>query len=307
MRTLTSHSAIKSILAVGTMAGFMAVGAGRLMPAPQAAGPLPGDGAEPVRAESALARPQETALFVHEDQTRDALGFPVAAQRTGKHVVDGFQSAEYDEVSDFDASGRPISVSQFDVSGRLRAAVRLDVPQRNGAKVTREAATATARRAAQAAGLPAADPSSADADEATGGWTFHWTREQSGYRVRGDETRVQVREDGLIQSLGRVESVLAAAPANPLTLARARQIAVRNADKWVEGRTSGYSIDKLELQWVSPNGAFDPARIASKTQPCRLAWVANVKPSGPAAGYVRLIALFIDAGDGSVIGGDFVE
>jgi hypothetical protein len=63
----------------------------------------------------------------------------------------------------------------------------------------------------------------------------------------------------------------------------------------------------MELEWVGPNAAFDPAKMDLATEPYRLAWVANVKPSGRAADSLRLVTLYVDAADGSVIGGDVVE
>jgi hypothetical protein len=63
----------------------------------------------------------------------------------------------------------------------------------------------------------------------------------------------------------------------------------------------------MDLEWVGPNAAFDPSKLDATPAPYRLAWVANVKPSGPVAQSVRLITLYIDAGDGTVLGGDVVE
>jgi hypothetical protein len=78
-------------------------------------------------------------------------------------------------------------------------------------------------------------------------------------------------------------------------------------DKWFAGRGFGYAIQGMNLEWVGPNAAFDPAKVAAGDEPYRLAWVANVQPSGSIADVVRLITLYVDAGDGTVIGGDVVE
>ena len=84
-------------------------------------------------------------------------------------------------------------------------------------------------------------------------------------------------------------------------------MASATVDQWFAGRNSGHTIQGMDLEWVEPNGAFDPARITDSAQPYRLAWVANVKPTGAAANYVWLMTLYVDAGDGSIIGGDVVE
>jgi hypothetical protein len=61
------------------------------------------------------------------------------------------------------------------------------------------------------------------------------------------------------------------------------------------------------MEWVGPNAAFDTSKLGQAPEPYRLAWVANVKPSGAAADGITLITLFVDAGDGTIIGGDVVE
>ena len=73
------------------------------------------------------------------------------------------------------------------------------------------------------------------------------------------------------------------------------------------GNVAFYAIQGMNLEWVGPNAAFDPAKVGATNEPYRLAWVANVQPSGSIADVVRLITLYVDAGDGTVIGGDVVE
>ena len=113
--------------------------------------------------------------------------------------------------------------------------------------------------------------------------------------------------DGTIQSVARVEHQLAAAPSRRLTQAQATQAVTRQMTGWSSVGQAGYSLQSLELQWVAANAAFDPAKLATPSGPYRLAWVANIKPTGAAAGYVTLVTVYLDAADGTVIGGDFVE
>ena len=63
----------------------------------------------------------------------------------------------------------------------------------------------------------------------------------------------------------------------------------------------------MTLEWVEPNAAFDAAKLSAAPAPYRLAWVANVRPSGVAAGYVSLVTLYVDAANGTILGGDVVE
>jgi len=95
---------------------------------------------------------------------------PVPRRREAceQHVRDGFEHAEYDEISEIDVAGRITSVTQFDAQGRLRAAVRLDSAPGVGPKVTREAAIKSAQRSAAAAGLAVAMPSATEVDQANG-------------------------------------------------------------------------------------------------------------------------------------------
>jgi hypothetical protein len=308
MPVLISRTTVKSAIGAGAIVACLVVTAGRMIAAPQPSGGFAQTAVdEPTRFETALDANSEAVVLVRAGKTRDALGFPVGARHTIKHVRDGFEQAEYDEVSEVDAAGRLTSVAQFDAQGQLRAAVRLDSGPRAGVNVTREAAIRSAQRSAVAAGLAVDTPSAADVDEANGGWTISWARQQDGVRVRGDETRIHLWSDGRIQSLARVTHDLASPPVRRIGSDQARQVASATVDQWFAGRNSGHTIQGMDLEWVEPNGAFDPARITDSAQPYRLAWVANVKPTGAAANYVWLMTLYVDAGDGSIIGGDVVE
>ncbi len=299
--TLTSL-AIVGVLAVG-------LGASTTQPiAAQRSGPGAGIVAGgPVRVEIELTDANRGAAFSAAARTRTALGFPGGSNRIARHVRDGFQGREYDEVEEVDTNGRSLSITQFDGSGRLVAAARFDAAPRNGTAVTREAALKAARRGASAAGLGPVGSETVEADEAEGGWAIHWRRSQDGVPVRGDEVCARVRSDGKVRSLARVEHQLAAAPASRITSDQARQSVGLNMNRWFAENGSGYAIGAVSLQWVDPNNAFDPAQGATPNATYRLAWVVDVTPSGPAAEYVQLITLYVDAGNGNLIGGDLVE
>ena len=308
MHVVISHTTIRSVVGAGAFVTCLVVTAGRMVAAPQPSGgfdqAVVGD---PARFETALDANAEAVVLARAGKIRDALRFPVGARHASKHVRDGFEHAEYDEISEIDMAGRITSVTQFDAQGRLRAAVRLDSAPGVGPKVTREAAIKSAQRSAAAAGLAVAMPSATEVDQANGGWTIHWARLQDGVQVRGDETRVHLWPDGRIQSLARVEHDLASSPDRRIGSDQATQVVTTTFNQWFAGRDSSHTIQSLGLEWVGPNGAFDPARITDSPQPYRLAWVANVKPTGTAANYVWLVSVYVDAGDGTIIGGDVVE
>jgi len=304
------HSFSKNLKwAAGTVlvTGCLVASAGQIAAAPRPTGVTEAGLEPPARVESNLDVKTESAVLTRAGKTRDALGFPVGATRIGRHVRDGIERAEYDEVTELDAAGKVQAITQFDSGGQLRAAVRLDPVPVTRTKIGREGAVSSARQSVAKAGLAVATPTSTEVDVATGGWTVHWARMKAGVRVRGDETRVGVWPDGRIQSVSIAEHELAAAPARRIGSGEARQVASANLTSWFTGKSSGYVIQRVQLEWVGPNAAFDPSRIGASDAPYRLAWVTDVKPSGDAANYVRMISLFVDAADGTIIGGDIVE
>jgi len=257
--------------------------------------------------ETVLNANDSSEVFARAHAARDALGFPAGSKSAGRHVHDGLQNTDYDEVTEVDAVGQTITVAQFDAAGHLLAALRFDSPSGSAPAVTGDAAALSAQRGLAALGVTVRGQARLDVNPAAGGWDVHWDRAQDGFAVRGDETRVHVWPDGRIQSVARVEHPLTAAPTRSLGQAEAQQAVIRQVDKWFAGKDSGYMVGGLDLEWVGPNAAFDSSKVGTAEAPYRLAWVANIKPSGAASSYVRLITLFVDAGDGTVIGGDIVE
>jgi len=306
MPALRSSTTLKSALGVGLLLACLTVTGGSIH-STQQTGTVAAIRSQPVVVALALDAASTPMVFSHAVIARDALGFPVGVRRSGRHVQDTFQHVEYDEVDELDAAGRPISMTQLDTSGHLRVAVRLDDSPHPATRIARDAAIGIAQRGATSVGLTVAGPAQIDADAATDGWTVRWNRTQNGVDVRGDETRVQVRPDGHIQSLAHVEHQLAEEPAQRIKADQAKEIVSRQSDNWFAAAGSGYAIEKMDLQWVGPNGAFDASKPIDPQPEYRLAWVANVKPSGDTSSYLWMVTLYVDAGDGSILGGDFVE
>ena len=312
MSAMSTSKKIRSFLAVATVVLSLAISTGQLTAAGLVPGSAPSSGDNSVglgrsTIETPIYADDAPKVFAHAATVRDGLGFPAGANRTGKHVKDGLQKSEYDEVDELDKAGRQISIAQFDTAGDLVAAVRLDMPSGFMARATRDGASKAAERALAKASLTAAGQAQVDDDPVAGGWNVHWNRVQDGFAVRGDETRVRVWQDGRIQSVAHVEHKLAAAPVTQLTRDAGQRAVSEQLDKWFAGRGFGYTIQAMNMEWVGPNAAFDPAKVGATSEPYRLAWVANVQPSGSIADVVRLITLYVDAGDGTVIGGDVVE
>ena len=262
---------------------------------------------QPVTTETVLYADSSPDVFARAGSVRDALGFPAGVKKTGRHVHDGLQRSEYNEVGEVDGAGRSVSTIQMDGNGRVRAAIRFDPDGGASPRTTSDEAARSAERGLAAAGIRPGGRAITETNPGSGGWDVRWPRMASGYAVRGDEIRVHVRHDSRIGSVAWVEHELAAAPARRLSQNEAHRAVSRQMDAWFAGRGSGYEVQGMNLQWVEANAAFDPTKTDVASGPYRLAWVANVKPSGTAAEYVRLITLYVDAGDGTVIGGDVVE
>jgi hypothetical protein len=306
-------SAIKGLLAGAALVAGLAISTGQLTAANigiSSAGTV-GLGAvtvgQPATVEGALFAASHPDVFARAGSTRDAFGFPVGSQRNGRHVHDGVQGSDYDEVSEVDSAGQAIALTQFANDGHLLAAVRFDSPPAAIGNVTSDTATKAAQRALSGAGITVVGQARTEANETSGGWDVHWARAQGGYSVRGDETRVHVWHDGSIQSVSRVEHQVAAGPTRLMVQADARAAVTKQCNAWFASPASGCALQGMDLEWVGPNAAFDAGKLGAASAPYKLAWVANVKPSGRAADYVQLITLYIDAGSGSVIGGDVVE
>ena len=308
MTTTRSRAAFTTTIGAGLLLACLAVAGGSMQSGSRPATPAdPSLQKQPEVVFQVLDAQSSPLVFSRANSARDALGFPLGIHRTGKHVKDTVQRTEYDEVDELDAQGDPLSLTQFDGSGRLRVAVRLDDSPHPAMRIAREAASQVAQRGALTAGLPVGGSIHVDTDVATDGWTVRWERAQNGIVVRGDETRVQVRPDGSIQSLALIEHELAGEPVKRLDSDHARQIVAKHADQWFTSAGSGYTLDNMDVEWVAPNNAFDASKQIDPQPVYRLAWVANVKPSGEASKYMWMVTLYLDARDGSLLGGDFVE
>ena len=258
------------------------------------------------RLEQAISADDKPGVLSRAHGARAALELPDGVQSKAVHVKDRGRTVEYDEVVEEDAAGRPVALTQLDARGQLLMAARFDAPAKGKAAPDRGQALKKAAAGAAAAGIGVQGPGETS-EAASGGWDVVWTRVENGIRVRGDEVRVHVREDGVIGSVGQVNHPLAALPSTRLSRAQAKAMAGEQTRRWSDNAAVDFSVGDAELLWVGPNAAFDASKIGAAEQPYRLSWVVNVTPQGDAASSVRQVVLFLDAGDGSLIGGDVVE
>ena len=79
-------------------------------------------------------------------------------------------------------------------------------------------------------------------------------------------------------------------------------------DRWIPAPNRAEArIADRSLAWVAPNDTFEAARPDAPLETRRLGWVITVRSSGALAGSMRGLEVWIDAGDGSLLGGDVVR
>jgi hypothetical protein len=254
-----------------------------------------------------LTADHAAALLGRAGSVRDALGFPAGHGRSAGRVIDRARGSEYDAVEETAADGAVLAEYRFTPAGRLEHAVRLDTTGPADRRLSGPRASATARMALASLSLIPAGGEAVLVDAVQGGWQVHWQRAQRGIPVRGDEARVHVRADGSIGSVAWVEHDLTAEPSKRMAGTAAAAVVRTTAEGWFAGTESGCRIGTPTLAWVEPNGLFDAAVPMSGAGPYRLAWVVDVRPTGAAALSLGMVTVFVDAGDGSLIGGDVIQ
>ena len=242
-------------------------------------------------------------------RTGSLLGMPAAARRDARRVVDRFGGRTYDEVAEYDARDRLISLQRFGLDGRLLAAVRFGLRGDGGPPLHGTAgARLRAERLAASLGLEAAGTPRIVAAPSNAGWSVAWDRVVAGIPVPGDGLRIQLWPDGSVHGLTRSERALAPRPAVLLDDPRARASAEAQLDRWFHGSARReVALTGLALAWVPPNGTFAPVWPDAPGAVLRLAWVARVTTRGGLADNLRGLEIYLDAGDGSVFGGDILR
>jgi hypothetical protein len=275
------------------------------------AAPTASTQAEAVAARPFLAGEQgivETPLAsVAATRTGTLLGLPTAARRSAARVLDRFGGRTYDEIAEYDARNRLVSLQRFDTAGRLLAAVRFGLRGDGGPALSGAAARVRAEGLATTLGLEAAGAARVVAAPSNAGWSVAWERVVGGIPVPGDGLRIQLWPDGSVHGLARSERVLAPRPTVLLDEVHARSIVVAQLATWFHRGRRDVALAGVSLAWVPPNDTFAPAAPDAPSAVLRLAWVAKVTTSGALAENLRALEVYIDAGDGSVIGGDILR
>jgi hypothetical protein len=250
-----------------------------------------------VQADGAKARGRELAA---------ALGLPGVSQRA-ERLEDRFEHRTYDEVTSLDAAGHEVAVARFDPDGRVAMAVALGWRTQSGRTVDGRAAADRAAALARAAGLSIDGPPLVRASAGAGGWSVAWPRIVDGVPVRGDGIRIALWPDGSFHGLSRTERPLAAPPVRALAASTARTAAAALIATRFGSAAADLRIAAVGRAWVAPNGAFAADGLDAPAETLRLAWVVTLESRGSLADRLRSIEVWLDAGDGTVLGGDVVE
>jgi hypothetical protein len=274
-------------------------------PAPGAAGDRYHAG-EPATERIALAGADETRVRAAGARLATALGLPVGHGGTVARVVDRFAGTVLDELVTTGARGDRLAIVRVDRAGRLATAVRLGWVAAPDGSLDSPGAVQRAGRLAVAAGLPAAG-APAVGRTADDGWRVSWARSEGGVPVLGDGTTITLFADGSFHAAARRERALAARPASAIDRAAAERAAAGHLAALLGAASDQARLVGARLAWVAPNDTFDGSRPDAPDVALRLAWVVEARTRSPLADRLRALELYLDAGDGSLLGGDLLR
>lgn len=262
----------------------------------------PWTASEPATRELAIDRGAAATAATRAEALRAKLGLRgrvVAVER----IEDRFENRVVDQITYEDEIG-PSALVELEPNGRPHLVIALGWRGATGAPVGRNVALRLAIAHARAAGFQVVGaPTILETDEE---WEVVWERRVDGIPVLGDGVRVSLWKDGSFHGIVNWEHELAPRPTTPIDAARAREIAAaRFAERF--GRADAVAIRSVQLAWVRPNDLWDPARPDAPAAQARLAWLVRGTPTDPTVTVFRQIECWLDAGDGSVIGGDLIE
>ncbi len=277
-------------------------------------GPGPGTAASPFAAgQAATARAPVGAAgaavaAIRAARDGRALGLPNGSKAAVENVTDRFLGVTYTEVTASDPTAGPVAMTRYDAGGQLLAAIRFGWHASSGPALGSPAA-AEARAKALLRGIGLGRDLAATVGSASdGGWIARWPRSVAGVPVMGDGVTVSLFADGTLRSIARSERPLSAAPAATLPEGEARRLANDRLDGWLRPADRAQArIVSVAPAWVAPNDAFAPAGPDAPAPVLRLAWVVTVRTDGALAERFRALEMYLDAGDGALLGGDLLR
>jgi hypothetical protein len=210
-------------------------------------------------------------------------------------------------VTSLDAAGHEVAITHLELDGSVAMAVSLGWHPAGGRALDGPAAAARAVSLARAAGLVPSGRPDVRLSAGAGGWSISWPRLVDGVPVRGDGVRLALWPDGALHGLTRTERQLATAPPRVLDAEAARSAASALVRARFDGSSAAWRVAAVERAWVAPNDTFGGTRLDAPAATLRLAWAVRFDAQGPLAERVRSVEIWVDAGDGHLLGGDLVE
>ncbi len=134
-----------------------------------------------------------------------------------------------------------------------------------------------------------------------------WPRRHDGIPALGDGTTVTLFADGTLHAAAVAERPRAEAPVRTLERATVERLARVRLDTLLGASRAQARIVDAHLAWVAPNDTFDAEAPDAPDPLLRLAWVVEARTFGALAGRLRALELYLDAGDGGLIGGDLLR
>jgi hypothetical protein len=236
-----------------------------------------------------------------------ALGLPTGARARATRVVDRYGGQALDEVVVRDAAGTRRAIVRMRPDGRLVAAVRLGWHGRGGVAIGPEQAATRAADTARIAAL-AVEGSPRVVRDVDGGWRATWTRTANGRPVLGDGASVTLFADGTLHAVAERRRDLAPEPVVRLARGAAERLAREQLATLLGPADAELAtVVGLDLAWVAPNDTFNAAAPDAPAPVLRLAWVARARTHGTLVERLHALELYLDAGDGALLGGDLLR
>jgi hypothetical protein len=243
-----------------------------------------------------------TVARTRADAIRTRLGLPGRAT-TVERIEDRLEGRVFDRITFQDAAG-PSALVELEPNGRPHLVVALGWRGSAGPAAGRNVALRMALAHARAAGFEVAGRPTIL--ETADGWDIVWERQVDGIPVLGDGVRASVWADGSFHAIVQWEHALAPRPATIIDEGTARSVAA-GLFAARAGSDRAIVIRSARLAYVRPNDGADPSRPDAPLAEARLAWVVLGEPADPAKVLFHRAEVWLDAGDGSVLGGDVAE
>lgn len=134
-------------------------------------------------------------------------------------------------------------------------------------------------------------------------WRVSWDRVIDGVPAPGDGTFLNVFPGGQFAGLSRFETPLRQAPAHPVNPAEARKAALAWAVERNVAALKDFRVERPVLEWRAANAFLTPGGSDAPEPELRLVYRVRLEYQIAGETSPQPLDLYVDAGDGSVVGG----